>query len=225
MQALHTPIFSPSRSVVTSETEVLSSCTTTTAGRVVVRLGEVEHRLPLVGRRHRADAHLPAVVPATGGDDVPGRRLPGDVHAEPVGDLGRHVDVEAHVVAGLLVQRRLRRIGGVGRHGERAAVADLGQQGAVLGVGAHAVVGRLVDRPAVVVAPSARGERQREHADQGHQDAASPHVILQESRGVRLDAGSHAAARQSRLSAARYQGVAVGQSVCPESRSGPPWAG
>ena len=79
-----------------------------------------EDLLPLVRRRHRADAHVPAVVPAPGREDLPVRGLPRDLDAEAVRDLGGDVDVEALVLARLRVQLRLGRVRGVGRHADLA---------------------------------------------------------------------------------------------------------
>ena len=155
-------------------------------GRVVVGLGEVEDLLAVVGRRHGADGGVPATVPAAGGDDVPRGCLPRHVDAEALGDLGGDVDVEADVLAGLLVERGLRRVRRVGRDREGARVADLREQSVglagagVVGRGivrglVRGVVGRRAGRgvvarsgivPAVTVA-AARGEDQGEEGGRG----------------------------------------------------------
>ncbi len=67
-------------------------------GRVVVGRREVEHLGPLGRDRHRADRDVPAAVPVARDDRLPGRRLPCDLDAHPLGDLGRDVDVEALVL-------------------------------------------------------------------------------------------------------------------------------
>ncbi len=140
----------------------------------VVRRGEVEHRLPLVGGGHRAHAHVPPPVPGARRDDVPRRCLPGHLDPEPVGDLGGDVDVEALVLLGLLVERRLWRIGRVGGDPDRPRLADLRKQvtGGVR-LGTHPGTGGVPRGVAtrtfaigVVVVSTTRRRQQRHHHQQ-----------------------------------------------------------
>ena len=97
------------------------------------------------------------------------------------GDLGRHVDVEADVLPGLLVQGRLRRVGRVGGDDELAAVADLGEQvvGRVGGGADAFAAGGGVVFAGVAVA-TARRQRQPEgtHGKQGQGRGTDAHDHL-----------------------------------------------
>src|SRR6185312_13870300 len=55
----------------------------------VILVDEVEHLAALGGRRHRADADIPAALPVAGRDDRPGRRLDLVVYAQPLGEFLR----------------------------------------------------------------------------------------------------------------------------------------
>ncbi len=139
--------------------------------RVVVGGREVQDLGPLLGHRHRTHAHVPTVLPVAGRDGLPLRRLPLDLDAELVGDRGGNVDVEALVLVRLRVQRRLRRVGRVGRNPDDALIADLREQVARAGVCRGACARRAgtgaasVTRRFVVI-PSTRCSGQGEHRQQ-----------------------------------------------------------
>src|SRR5918997_4316855 len=96
--------------------------------RVVVGRGEVENLGPRGGYGHRAHAEVPAPVPVTRGEDVPGGGHPLHLDAHALGDLLGYVYVEALELA-LVVQEGLRRVGRVGRDPDHAPVLDLLQEG------------------------------------------------------------------------------------------------
>jgi hypothetical protein len=95
--------------------------------RVAVGRAEVEDLRPLGGDGHRAYAEVPPSVPAARGDDIPARGQPLHLDAHSLGDLLRHVDVEALEFA-LVVLKGLRRVGRVGRNPDCAPVFDLLQK-------------------------------------------------------------------------------------------------
>ena len=66
-------------------------------GRIeFVRLGEVKHVLALLGDGHRANAHVPAVIPGARHDQVKGGSDEVDLHTQALRDLLGHVHVESH---------------------------------------------------------------------------------------------------------------------------------
>jgi len=109
-------------------------------GRGVVGLGEVELLHALGRDGHGADAQVPTPGPAASGDERPVRRHKANFDAQPLGNLGRRVDVEARELVGRLLvaaalgigrrcgvgdQLRLRRVGRVGGDDELAARLNL----------------------------------------------------------------------------------------------------
>src|SRR5450756_2430044 len=86
--------------------------------RVVIGLAEGEDLLTRRRDRHRANAEVPPPGPGAGGDDVPVRGLERDLHAQPLGDLRPHVDVEA-LVRPVRLQRGLGRVLRIRGHHDR----------------------------------------------------------------------------------------------------------
>jgi len=95
--------------------------------REVVGGSELEHLGPLRRYRHGAHAHVPATRPVTCGDRVPGGRLPLNLDAHTLGNLGRNVDVEALVVSAF-GHGRLGRIRRVRRDPEHTGIEDARQE-------------------------------------------------------------------------------------------------
>ncbi len=125
--------------------------------------------LGTVGRhRHRADADVPAVLPAAGDDEVPRWGLERDVDLEPLGDGRRDVDVEALELP-IVADRGLRRVTGVRRDAQHPALLHQREQIPVPATGVGARIGgshrRLaVSSPGTTAARSDQGqERKKEH--------------------------------------------------------------
>ena len=141
----------------------------------------------------------------------------GDLDAQPVRDLGGDGDIEPLVLARLFVQRRCRRVRGVGRDPDLASFADVGEQvagggvvGADAGAGGRTGGGAPVAAAVVAAVVTAGRCDEREHTDH-HDDPAESELPHRSSFRERAERHPPCGADYRRVSSGRaMQGATRG---------------